>query len=317
MAYALTVTDQETLSLESCQIRSQCWCVKTATRFCIREGGLDSLKLRGVIESIDVKLPDVRRQGDQIIEIKVIGRASENIDEHYEERYNVMVEVVHTLCPICRSVRLGRERAVVQIRSFVKSLSRDDVEMIKQLISYALSRSEEKQRGAIIDIKVLESGIDVRTTSTSLARSIASVIRRNFPSVVDESKKIVGFDRSGRHITRLNICVKILPLRRGDVIRADGHKLYYVLAVSRSGVHVKDLETQEREFLRLNMLLKRDVREVKCREELAKVETTNDRSVVKVGDEVIELRRRLPHGCKVKILIIDDKRYVIDDEVYS
>ncbi|NPA23991.1 MAG: hypothetical protein GXO23_06840 [Crenarchaeota archaeon] len=276
---------------------------------------LDLVKTRGLISKIEIGEISLE-EGEQEVEVKICGRASENMREDYCETYKVYVKLVPDICPTCRSIAMGKERALIQVRYVGDRHSREDLLVLRHIISQVLAKSEEVQRGAVIDIEESGSGFDIKLTNNTIAKAIASAIHRSFPSKMIESHKLIGMDRSGKPITRLTISIHVLNLKKGDIVTLDGRGRYYVLAVSRSSIYLKDLETRENVRMSIGEILRRNIRKISTETGYGKVIKKGDKTLVMYGDKIVDLGSRdIPEGSLVKVVILDSKIIPIDEEI--
>ncbi len=281
----------------------------------IRRHISDLVKTRGIITKIDVGNIALE-EGEQEVEVKICGRASDKLQEEYCETYKVYIKIVPDICPTCRSIATGKEKALIQVRYIGEKCSREDLLLLRHIIQQVLAKSEEVQRGAVIDIEESGTGFDIKLTNNTIAKAIASAIHRAFPSRMIESHKLVGVDRSGKPITRLTVSIHVLNIKKGDVISIDGKGRYYVLAISKSSIYLKDLESRENIRMSIGEILKRSIRKINIETGYGKVIKENNRTYVKYGDRAVDLgSRELPSGSMVKVAIIDDKIVPIDEEI--
>ncbi len=281
----------------------------------IKKHIIELLKTRGQISRIDVS--DIAlEEGEQEVMVQICGKASEKIDREYCENYKVYIKIVPDICPTCRSIIMGKERALVQVRYVGEKYSRDDLLLVRHIINQVLAKSEEVQRGAVIDIEEKSNGFDIKLTNNTIARAIASAIHRSFPSRMVESHKLVGVDRSGKPITRLTISIHILNIKKGDIISIDGKGAYYILAISRNSIYLKDLNSQQNIRININEIMKKDIKKLDVETGIGKIERSRDKLVVKYKDRVVELGYLdLPEGSYIRVVIFNDKIIPIREEV--
>lgn len=274
----------------------------------------DSIKFSGKISEVRISEIDFEERGIQSIKIIVKGRASELIDEDYEEEYEVKVKVIHNVCPTCRSIILGKEKAIIQIRSITGSLDKEIVNTIKQIAYSVLAKSEDVQRGAIIDIEEHDYGIDIKTSNNTIAKSIALAIHRVLPSKLIESRKLVGIDRSGKPITKSNISIQIALFKRGDIIRIDRRKIYYVLSTSKQNIVMENLETHEIEKITLNELFRKEVEKIPSKYYCLDVKQEEKLYIVYEGKKIF-LSKDFEKFDKVKLVEVEGNLYVVKNDV--
>ncbi len=275
----------------------------------------DLIKTRGLITKVEVG-DIVLEEGEQEVEVKICGKASEKLSEEYCETYRVYVKLVPDVCPTCRSIAMGKERALIQVRYVGEKHSKEDLLLIRHIISQVLAKSEEVQRGAVIDIEESSTGFDIKLTNNTIAKAIASAIHRAFPSKMIESHKLVGMDRSGRPITRLTISIHVLNIKKGDVISLDGKGRYYVLAISRNSICLKNLDTRENIRMSIGEILKKDIRKISIETGYGRIVKDKDRTYVEYEGKIIDLGSRdIPEGSLIKVVVLDSKIVPIDEEI--
>lgn len=156
--------------------------------------------------------------------------------------YVLTFEYVYDICNSCREMLSRREVAVLQIRGYPRGIENDVKKKIIFIIEQELYKLKDKKIGFISDIKDLKNEIDIYTTNANLARHLAYVIHRQFPSVVTETAKVVGV-KDGRKIYHMTYSVRIATYKPGDVIVLKGEKMavtsinnkYVVLHLSERG----------------------------------------------------------------------------------
>ncbi len=199
----------------------------------------DNMVVRGHIGDINVRVSFT----EDSLEYHVAVRGSaEPTLEQYEERYVVQVPLVVDLCPDCRASQARREMGVVQVRGFLKPLSRATLRKVMLIIESVLRDASVKNMGSVIDVEEVAGGIDVKTTTNRLARIIASEIHRNVPSRMLETQKDTGYDRSGRRTYRYTASVLIVPFEPDDVVRVDG-KYHVVEKVGLRNIRLREIAT--------------------------------------------------------------------------
>ncbi|NPB00734.1 MAG: hypothetical protein GXO10_05105 [Crenarchaeota archaeon] len=281
----------------------------------IRKHISDLIKTRGVITRVEIGDIELE-EGEQEVEVKICGKASEKLSEEYCETYRVYVKLVPDICPTCRSIAMGKERALIQVRYVGEKHTKEDLLLVRHIVSQVLAKSDEVQRGAVIDIEETGSGFDIKLTNNTIAKAIAAAIHRAFPSRIIESHKLIGMDRSGKPITRLTISIHVLNLKKGDIITLDGKDIYYVLAVSRNSIYLKNLETRENVRMSIGEILKKDIRKMSIETGYGKIVKEKDRTYVEYSGRVVDMGSRdLPEGSLIKVVILNNKIIPIDEEI--
>jgi len=123
----------------------------------IKKHILELLKTRGIISRVDIGDFELQ-EGEQEVPIVVCGKASDKISEEYCEEYKVYIKLVPDVCPTCRSIIIGKEKALIQVRYVGENYTKDDLMLIRHIINQVLAKSEEVQRGAVIDIEERDYG---------------------------------------------------------------------------------------------------------------------------------------------------------------
>jgi len=193
---------------------------------------LEALEPLGRLTHVDVG-EEPREPGLHSITIEVRG-VREPLPSEYAARINATVRVTEELCPDCKDIVLGRERAVLQVRS--KLPLTDEVRsIIMGILKNEVGR--EDGRGAVVGIEYVDDGFDIKFNDQGLARIVAQRIHRTIPSRVTESQRVITI-RGGRKVTKLSISLQLLPLRRGLNIRIGGED-YVVVSFTSSKVKLK------------------------------------------------------------------------------
>ncbi len=273
----------------------------------------ESITFRGNITDFEMgNIP--LSSGRYEVEIHVKGKAH-NLLEEYWESYKLNVRVYEDLCPTCRAIITTREKAIVQVRGLYADLEDEDKVFIKHVAFNILAKSDEVQRGAIINIEEVGNGIDIKVTNQNLARSIAYAIHKVFPSRVIETRKVIGTESSGRIKTKLTLSVQILPLKRGDIIRI-GKKYFYVLYVGKSKINLKDLEENSNIDIQLSELVKKGFIKIKPTHVCLEVRKVGDELVLTDSEGTIVKKgvKNLCEGSKVKAIVIDNSYYIIPED---
>ena len=195
-----------------------------------------AVKFNGSITSVEMDI-----MGNPLESVSVRVRARGKIHEslgEVEEEAVVPLNIVLDLCPTCRYVYSEREAAVIQVRKLGRPIDGDLRTALENVIRITLAKSDEVQRGAIIDAKEVEGGIDIRLTNSNIAKSIVMAIHRSFPSRVIETEKVIGV-KDGKHVYKTIFSVRLINLRRNDEVLIDGAK-YVVKEVRNNSVGLLD-----------------------------------------------------------------------------
>ncbi|MFN7105629.1 MAG: NMD3-related protein, partial [Pyrobaculum sp.] len=103
--------------------------------------------------------------------------------------YVVEISYEEDVCNSCREMLSKREVAVIQIRGTPRPIDAETEKKIFYITQQELFKLKDKKIGYISNIKKVRNGFDIYTTSTGLARHLAYVIHREFPSLLIESAK--------------------------------------------------------------------------------------------------------------------------------
>ncbi len=266
----------------------------------------DHMVVRGHVDHVDVRVSIA----EDALEYHVSVRGSiEPVLGDQEETHVLSVPLVIDLCPDCRANQAKREMGMVQVRGFLKPLSRTAMRKVMLIIDSVVRDSSTKNVGSIIDVEEVAGGIDVRTTTNRLARIIASEIHRNVPSRMLETQKDTGYDRSGRRTYRYTASVLVVPFEPDDILRVDG-RYYMVERIGRKSVRLRDvasggaLEVPISRFTRMNVI------ETGMRAEIGEiVEVDGSPRLVSKGKDMGPIDTAL-RG-RVKYVRLEDKVYII------
>ncbi len=169
--------------------------------------------------------------------VKVRGAPYPGVPE-YSDTYRVLVDIGLGICPACRDVTIGKEKAIVQVRARGRELSLTEKNAVKEAINEVVAALYAKDRAAIpVEVEETERGIDVKFASKKAAKALVDRLRRMFPAELLSTHKDMGVDPSGRKKTKVTYRLLIQPCRPGDIVEV-GSSLYYVESVKESFVKV-------------------------------------------------------------------------------
>lgn len=200
-----------------------------------------SMRLMGSITNISINVVGNPLESASI-HVRARGKIHYALDET-EEEVVVPLNVVLDLCPTCRYVYTEREAAVIQVRRVGRPIDGELRAALESVVRITLAKSDEVQRGAVIDAKDVEGGIDIRLTNAGIAKSIVLALHKSFPSRIIQTEKIIGV-KDGKHISKLIFSVRIINLRRNDEVLIDGVK-YVVKDVRNNSINLIDEEGKE------------------------------------------------------------------------
>ncbi len=174
--------------------------------------------------------------------VQVLGRVHPAMD-YYWESAKFKLQIVPEVCPVCRTVALKRERAILQVRAKDRALTADEKKEIVSIVSSFTQQLLRRDREArIVEVRESENYIDIIFPSASVVRSVAHNLRKHFVCEVLETQKVVGMSSSGRPVTKVTVRVLLPPFREGDVIVDRGGRVLYVVSIHGRKVKALDLE---------------------------------------------------------------------------
>ncbi|ACB39638.1 NMD3-related protein [Pyrobaculum neutrophilum] len=212
----------------------------------------EKASLSGVVEDLAV------REGDGGVELEVTVRGSPHPSiQPRVYTYKLKLELIYDLCISCREMLSRREVALLQIRAAPGELTDDMRKKILSIIEQELFKLKDKKIGFISNIKYIRTGLDIYTTSTNLARHLAYVIHRSFPSHVVETAKAVGV-KDGRRIYHMTYLIRIATYKPGDAVKLRGRDMV-VVDVDSKYVHLQNRETKEVERIPIEDIFTKEV----------------------------------------------------------
>jgi len=155
---------------------------------------------------------------------------------------SIDVKFEKKLCPRCVSIRGRHFEAIIQIRS--------EAPMRREIID-RLTTALSRIRGLgeyVVEVKEYKEGLDIKLISQSVARHLASVLKREFAAKITQTWKNSGYI-SGRKHSKLTISVRLPGLVRGDIVDV-GDELAVVINIGQGRVVLKKLS--DGSILRLN-----------------------------------------------------------------
>jgi nonsense-mediated mRNA decay protein 3 len=226
-----------------------------------RRGGLEEVArriisektfIRGVLERTEVSQSD----GKIVINIVVKGSSHPSIEPR-SLSYVVEFKYVYDICNSCREMLSRKEVALLQIRGAPRGL--DDIykKKILYVIEQELFKFKDKKIGFISDIRDLKDGLDIYTTNSNLARHLAYVLHRQFPSSIKETAKVVGI-RDGRKVYHMTYSLRLVTYKPGDVVRIRGEEKR-IVDIGNRHVVLYSVETGKYDQLTISELLNSDI----------------------------------------------------------
>ncbi|ABL88826.1 NMD3 [Pyrobaculum islandicum DSM 4184] len=175
--------------------------------------------VRGLVENLEIS------ENKEGVTITVTVRGSPH--PHILPRaltYKFFIKYNYDICNYCKEILSKKEVALLQIRTIPRGLDEQLKKKILAIIEHERFKLREKKVGHISNIEFMENGIDIYTTSISLARHLTYVLHKEFPSHVIESAKVVGVKNS-KKVYHMTYSLRILTYKPGDIIRMGDEEL--------------------------------------------------------------------------------------------
>jgi nonsense-mediated mRNA decay protein 3 len=212
----------------------------------------EKTSIRGVLEKAEVSQSD----GEIVINVVVKGSPHPSIEPR-SLSYVVEFEYEYDICSTCREMLSRREVALLQIRGTPRGLDDTYKKKILNIIEQELLKFKDKKIGFISEIKYLKDGLDIYTTNSNLARHLAYVLHRQFPSSIKETAKVVGV-RDGRKVYHMTYSLRLVTYKPGDVVKVRGEEKKIVDIGSRHVV-LYSVETGKYDQLTISELLNSEI----------------------------------------------------------
>ncbi len=168
------------------------------------------------------------------------------LDKEYSMDYLIPLRVDYQLCPSCFRKAAKVPQAIIQIRSWKGRLSRDEKEVVEDLLASVGKELAE----SIIEVEERREGIDLKLTDQHVARSIAAKLRATLGARVIESHTVVGRRSDGKPRTRLTLSVRIPFFQPGTIADLNGD-LVVVESISNGRVQFRRLGSRKRRSLKI------------------------------------------------------------------
>jgi len=226
---------------------------------------------------------------------------------------NVKITVTKTVCPRCTARASKRIAALVQVRGLRASAIRKDVER--------LIESNAGFNVYILDIEDAQNGFDIRFIDQLPARKLAHEIARLYGGHVRETFKSTRYDsRKGVWLGILTLSVRLVDLAEGSIVRYNG-ELWVVKRVDEKGLHLENLASMKNITIPLaeywgDRVSVVENYYVKGVYEVVAVDKAMAYLVNRESGELREIMLpnipfQIKQGDYIKILVIDDKEYVV------
>ncbi len=224
----------------------------------------------------------------------------------------VDVRVRSEVCKRCSREAGGYYEAIVQIRAEGREISKEELEIVGNIISRILEKERENQKAFISKIVERREGIDYYFGDRNIGRKVSRIIAEELGGKITESKKI-HTRRDGRDVYRFTYSVRLPAYRKGDVVEEGGR--ICVVTSQRLGKAI-DIDSGDSVNLKNpKVIAKRD--EIK-----ESVVVSCDKFVVEVlhpvTHEVVRAKRpkaNLSPGDPVFVVEHGDEVYVIPKEL--
>ena len=228
-----------------------------------------------------------------------------------EQDAEIYVDLRKQLCPTCASIRGEKTEATIQIR--MEGEVRPE---ILRKVGNRVGRIRGIHDG-IVEIKEDRNGVDIKLNDVSLARQIASMLRKEFSARIKQTWKDSGYVGGKRH-GKLTISVRLPGMMRGDIVEFAGSPAV-VTGVGKGYVSIRMLDTGRSVRLTHDDLWKRGVR-ILTEKDYAVIEGTlvnyeGGRAVVQAISSGNVFYVKAPAifdlGDRVKILIYKGNHYLL------
>jgi nonsense-mediated mRNA decay protein 3 len=158
-----------------------------------------------------------------------------------EKEAKVLVAIDHQLCHECYCAATGKYDAIIQVRAEGRKLDTLDKEIVERVIGGFSTRSEERGKAEISEVKENEGGIDIKFTDLNPAKMFAKQLTSITGADHVESARIVGIDkRTGGRTYRTTISVKLPDLRVGEMLEIGG-KIFRLSSFHRGRAVIEPL----------------------------------------------------------------------------
>lgn len=176
------------------------------TRF--QPTGLQQVDLEDA-SGIDVELESEPSHPDIKVMIKARGKIHENQESPQEAERVVRVKVKTTTCDVCSRKSAGYYEAILQVRGET-SLSKKRLREVFQVLETTFLEEQSRNRGEFVSkIEEKHGGLDLYTSSTTLARHLAEALKEKYGAKTDESSELIGQTSDGRKKYRVSIVARL------------------------------------------------------------------------------------------------------------
>ena len=231
------------------------------------------------------------------------------------QKYIVPVQIKPTVCPRCQKKLTGIHKAIIQIRS-----SKPITPAFKRFIHKYLMGLEEKYKKDIVEIKDLKEGIDIKLLSFTVARAIANKFRVDLGATIKETHKLIG-RKNGKKETLMTISVRLPAVIPGDYILYDDN-LYLVKDMKHGHLVIESTISNETTSIPITLIWKEKIRVIDKVVPETLIYLMKEGNLAYLVCEsnpqktyIIPCSKLPPsarEGCKIKVLVIDGKPYVLE-----
>ncbi|KXB00391.1 hypothetical protein AKJ47_00680 [candidate division MSBL1 archaeon SCGC-AAA261G05] len=158
---------------------------------------------------IDVELESESVPQGIKVEIRARGKIHESQESSQTAEGVVRVKVETTTCDVCSRKSAGYYEAILQVRGETP-LSRKRLREVYQALESTFLEEQSRNRGEFVSkIEEKHGGLDLYTSSTTLARHLAEALKEKYGAKTDESSKLIGQTSDGRKKYRVSIVARL------------------------------------------------------------------------------------------------------------
>ncbi|KXA98876.1 hypothetical protein AKJ39_00515 [candidate division MSBL1 archaeon SCGC-AAA259J03] len=129
--------------------------------------------------------------------------------EPFTEKETVNVKITETTCEVCSKRKSGYYEALLQVRG-EEQISEDRKTEILQTLREEFLRIHDRNREEFVTkIQEKHGGIDLYTSSAKLAKSLASLLKREYGAKISKSAELIGQTEDGRERYRVTVIARI------------------------------------------------------------------------------------------------------------
>lgn len=160
-------------------------------------------------DKVDVELKSEPIPPNVRVEIEARGKVHKFQKTPQTTRKTIEVKIKTTTCDACARKSAGYYEAMLQVRG-EETLSKEILaDVFRTLEGKALEEQSKNRDEFVSKIEKKHGGLDLYTSSASLARSLAEVLKTKYSAKVDESAKLIGQTRDGRNKYRVSVVARL------------------------------------------------------------------------------------------------------------